>query len=805
MAGVPFHSVDPYLFKMIRKGFKVAICEQMEDPKYAKGLVKRDIVRIVTSGTVVESKLLEENQNNYLVSVVFSDKGQAIALADISTGEFKVSFIGDNTGEVLKGEMARLKPSECLLPEEDGRYEQFKLHLKDLSVNVTLKPAAYFDINEAQEKLVTHFGKTFLNTKPFNTDTEILQAAGAILFYLEETRMAVLSSISRIESYEISDYMVLDHRTRKNLELTANMRDGKKYGTLLWILDKTRTPMGGRKLRQWIEQPLMKTSLIKARLDAVDEFYNSFSLREKTREKLKEIRDLERLFMRIAYGTASARDLIAVKKTLEVLPEIKNILSGVTSEFLKKLLEDIKELEEIKSLVENSIYDDPPLSLKEGNLIKKGFNSEVDELRVHRYDGKQWIADLETQERERTGIKSLKVRYNKVFGYFIEVTNANKHLVPENYMRKQTLASAERFITPELKDYENKVLGVAERLKEIEYELFCEVRDEVSRYASEILSTADAIAVLDVISGLGEAAVINNYVKPEVNRTTKIVLKASRHPVIEEILGRENFVPNDVYMDCSSDRLLIITGPNMAGKSTYLRQVGLSVIMAQMGSFIPADEGSLGLVDRVFTRVGAFDDLVMGQSTFLVEMMEVAHILKNASGRSLIILDEIGRGTSTYDGLSIAWAVAEYIHEEIKAKTLFTTHFHELTQMAESFSGIKNYRVAVKEKGDEIVFLRKIFPGGTDRSYGVKVSRLAGLPVRVLERAQNILENMEKGEAHICGENNGGISSTQLEFFQAVPNPLIDEIRYIDINKLTPMDALMKIADLKERVENQYA
>jgi len=430
MAGVPFHSVDPYLFKMIRKGFKVAICEQMEDPKYAKGLVKRDIVRIVTSGTVVESKLLEENQNNYLVSVVFSDKGQAIALADISTGEFKVSFIGDNTGEVLKGEMARLKPSECLLPEEDGRYEQFKLHLKDLSVNVTLKPAAYFDINEAQEKLVTHFGKTFLNTKPFNTDTEILQAAGAILFYLEETRMAVLSSISRIESYEISDYMVLDHRTRKNLELTANMRDGKKYGTLLWILDKTRTPMGGRKLRQWIEQPLMKTSLIKARLDAVDEFYNSFSLREKTREKLKEIRDLERLFMRIAYGTASARDLIAVKKTLEVLPEIKNILSGVTSEFLKKLLEDIKELEEIKSLVENSIYDDPPLSLKEGNLIKKGFNSEVDELRVHRYDGKQWIADLETQERERTGIKSLKVRYNKVFGYFIEVTNANKHLVP---------------------------------------------------------------------------------------------------------------------------------------------------------------------------------------------------------------------------------------------------------------------------------------------------------------------------------------------------------------------------------------
>ncbi|HPZ08319.1 MAG TPA: DNA mismatch repair protein MutS [Candidatus Eremiobacteraeota bacterium] len=802
MAGVPYHAVDPYLCKMIRKGYKVAICEQTEDPKKAKGLVKRDIVRIVTSGTILEDKLLEDKQNNYLLSIIFSSEGQALALADISTGEFRVSFISDKNQslESLKGEIARLKPAECILSEREENNKELINFIKDLSI-ITLKKEDYFTFEICKEKLENHFGKNSI--APLLVNPELIQASGGIISYLEETHKLVLNTINRLETYLINDYMVLDHKTRRNLELTYNIRDGKVYGTLLWIMDKTKTSMGGRKLRQWIEQPLMKLKEIKNRLDAVEELYNSFSLREKLREKFKDIRDIERIFMRIVYGTANGRDLIAVKRTLEILPEIKYILSDIKSEYLNKVRSQIKDLEEIKEIIEKGIDDDPPLSIKDGNLIKSRFNKEVDELRAHRYDGKKWIARLESQERERTGIKSLKVRYNKVFGYFIEITRANLHLVPDNYIRKQTLSTGERFITPELKDYEVRVLGAGERLKELEYELFCNIRNQIAAFSDEVLTTADAIAIIDVLSTLAEVAVNNNYVKPEVNRNTKIILKGSRHPVIEEILGRENFVPNDAYLDCSSNRLLILTGPNMAGKSTYLRQVAICVIMSQMGSFIPAQEGHIGMVDRIFTRIGAFDDLVMGQSTFLVEMKEVADIIKNATDKSLIVLDEIGRGTSTYDGLSIAWAVAEYIYEVIKGKTLFTTHFHELTQMAEHFPGVKNYRVAVKEKDDELVFLRKIFPGGTDKSYGVKVAKLAALPDKLLRRAQSILENIEKVEAIIYREEEQVISS-QLEFFNALPHPLIDEIRDIDINSLTPVEALLKISELKDRIEKQY-
>ena len=802
MAGVPHHAVEPYLSRMVRKGYKVAIGEQMEDPKKAKGLVKRDIVRIVTAGTVLEDRLLEEKQNNYLISIVIDRGGQAIAVADISTGAFKVSFITDehNSMEALKSEITRLKPAECLIQEHERNNNSLMTFLKELT-SITIRADDFFNYDTCREKLLKYCCKNSISSLPDRP--QIVQAAGSVITYLEDTQKVILNNITRLDSYSIYDYMVLDGRTRRNLELTGSIRDGKVYGTLLWILDRTVTSMGGRKLRQWIEQPLLKISEINQRLSGVEEFYHAFEVREKLRERLKEIRDLERIFMKIVYGSAGARDLLAVKNSLEVLPELKYILSSVKTEYLKKLTGQIKDLQKIRDIIDKAIDDDPPLSIKEGNIIKTGFNEEVDNLRTHRYDGKQWIVELEKQEKDRTGIKSLKVRYNKVFGYFIEVTKSNLHLVPENYIRKQTTSQGERFITPELKDYESKVLGASERLKELEYELFCDIRSRIAEYSSDVLITSDVLAVFDVLSTLADVAVSNNYVKPEVNKSTKIILKGSRHPVIEEIIGKEKFVPNELYMDCSDHVLLVITGPNMAGKSTYLRQAALCVIMAQTGSFIPAESGSIGIVDRIFTRIGAFDDLVMGQSTFLVEMKEVADIVNNATNRSLIVLDEIGRGTSTYDGLSIAWAVAEYIYENVKAKTLFTTHFHELTQMAEHFAGVKNYRVAVKEKGDDVIFLRKIFPGGTDRSYGVKVAKLAGLPDKLLNRAGYILESIEKIEPVIY-KKDSMLQSLQLEFFSTLPNPLIDEIRYIDVERLTPVEALIKLSELKDRIEKEY-
>ncbi len=818
MCGIPYHAADSYIGKLIENGFRVAICEQVEDPRTAKGIVKREVTRVITPGTVIEGSMLDERKYNFLVGVVKDDFGYGISVAEVSTGYFGVTEIkGLRALARLADELSRLKPVECILPEDLNENTELAAKLASLggmSVNYYTRQA--FMLKNAYNSLLEHFGTCSLEGFGCEELKLGIRAAGGIISFLRDTQKTGLSHINKLVPYSIDNYMLLDTATRRNLELTQTIRDNQKKGSLLWVLDQTVTAMGARLLKMWIEQPLLDKNKINERLDAVEEIVNNPFLRNDLRAVLKRVYDLERLAGRVAYGTANARDLLALKSSLEILPGLKEMMRAVYSPGLVSIQESLDCLEDVVDMVNRSIADDPPVSLRDGGIIKNGCNDEVDRLRKASREGKDWIASLEAREKERTGIKSLKVGFNKVFGYYIEVTNANLAMVPDDYTRKQTLANAERYITPELKEYEDLILGAEDRLTQLEYELFCQVREQINKEVPRIQQCAVLLSTLDVFQSLAEAAVNNNYCKPEVKENDIIEIKEGRHPVVEKVLINEPFVPNDTYLDCSGYRLDIITGPNMAGKSTYMRQVALICLMAQIGSYVPAEIARIGIVDRVFTRVGASDDLSTGQSTFMVEMNEVANILNNATSKSLIILDEIGRGTSTFDGLSIAWAVAEFILDpkKIGAKTLFATHYHELTELANIFPGVQNHCIAVKEKGEDIIFLRKIVPGGADRSYGIQVARLAGLPGDVLMRAKEVLATLEtneeiaKGQREIAAgrrRHSRGSDRVQLSLFGEPDNfhPVIEELRVLDILHINPVEALNVLYRLQQKVKVQ--
>lgn len=810
MAGIPCHASQDYIARLIKAGYKVAICEQVEDPKLAKGVVKRETTRIITPGTILDSPLLEEKSNNYIVAINVDDGKFGIAVSDISTGEFKLTELAGE--EAVTGELTRLSPRECLLPEKLSRDKHFAQLLEQLGIVVTVIEDWKFLYDSAYRVLTSLLHTQSLDGFGVEGKTVAVGCGGAMISYLEETQKTTLSHINRMTVYSVSEFMVIDRTTQRNLELVRNL-SGDKEGTLLQILDKTVTAMGGRILRQWMLQPLLNVGEIKKRQKAIGELVENISRRRSLSRTLSGVSDIERLISRIVCKTANARDLIALRDSLQQVRPIREELKDLDSELLANLNEGLPEPEEITGLIGAAIVDEPPLTLRDGGLIKDGFNDELDELRSASRDGKEWIANLQTTEIERTGINSLKVRYNKVFGYYIEVTKPNLRFVPSDYIRKQTLLNCERFITPELKEYESRILGAKERIEELEYEIFIEVRQKVSEKVREIQAIAQNLGILDAIVSLAEIAVSNGYSCPRVDEEDEIIITEGRHPVLEQILGTGNFIPNDTRIDCGGNRILIITGPNMAGKSTYIRQVALLVLMAQMGSFIPAKKAKIGVVDRTFTRIGATDELMRGRSTFMVEMNDTANILNNATQRSLIILDEIGRGTSTFDGVSIAWAVAEYIHNhtEISAKTLFATHFHELTALALTLEGVKNYNVSVREWNDEIIFLRKVVPGGSDRSYGIHVAQLAGLPGEIIERAREILTELE--EEHYDSDGKARIARprqkkpvTQLNLFaqrasEKHSHPAVEELRKLEIDKLTPIEALNKLNDLKKKVE----
>ncbi len=825
LAGIPYHALEPYLGRLIKKGYKVAICEQVEDPKVAIGIVKREVVRLVTPGTVLESGMLDEKSNNFLISITKSAEGFGIAFVDVSTGEFFTTHLeGENLNPKLKTEIMRFAPAECILPESLSKDKAILKLIGDVDKNILITEYGdeHFHQDRAYQTLISHFKTISLEGMGCESLPLSIQASGAVLSYLQETQKASLSHIDVLSTYSTADYMILDSTTLRNLEILRNVRDGTSQGTMLEILDKTATPMGSRTMRKWLNQPLMRVGQIKMRHNAVEELFNNTFLRQDLRDFLGNLRDMERLMSRIVYGSANARDLIALKESLKLIPEIKKVLieSQPKSALLRRLSQDIHEIKEVVELIQKAIIDEPPLTVREGGLIKTGFNEKLDELREIARGGKNWVSKLEKGERKRTGIKSLRVGYNKVFGYYIVVTKANLSHVPQDYIRKQTLANSERFITPELKEKESLILSCEEKMNALEYELFTEVRESVAEHSSEIKTTAKAISELDCLVAFAKVAVNNNYVKPEVNEGDEIVLKEGRHPVVEQALYSA-FIPNDVHLDCGYNRLIILTGPNMAGKSTYMRQVALITIMAQMGSFVPAKSVSMGLVDRIFTRVGAFDDLTRGRSTFMVEMNELANILNTATQKSLIILDEIGRGTSTFDGLSIAWAVAEYIHNKNKigAKTLFATHYHNLTELAEIYDGVVNYNIAIKEDKDGIIFLRKVVPGGTNKSYGIEVAKLAGLPSDVINRANEVLKTIEEENiVRVSDETSGGVSKssvkdvfptkrklTQLILFEPnpVPHPVVEDIKKLDLNEMTPLDALNRLNEMKKKVEEE--
>ncbi len=743
MCGVPYHAIDNYIARLVRAGHRVAICEQVEDPALAKGIVKRETVRLITPGTVLTDTLLEEKKNNFLVALNKDKDKLGLSLVDLSTGEFKLTQLKER--EELHSELTRLSPSECLLPErlrEDG---SFMRNLgEEAQMLITYREDFSFLPETAYQTLTAHFHTHSLKGFGCEDLPLAIGAAGAIVDYLKETQKTALSHIAKLSVYSPSEFMVLDGATQRNLELIHTLA-GAKGASLLAILDETVTSMGGRKMRNWMLQPLLKAAKIKERQEAVEEFFNQSSCRNKVSRILKGFPDLERLSSRASCGLANARDLVALGNALRIIPEIKKEIAPCQSKLVKNLNANLETLDELTELISQAIVDEPPLTLREGRLIKEGYSEGLDELRKISREGSRWIANLQAKEIERTRVNSLKVRYNKVFGYYIEVTKPNLKLVPPDYIRKQTLVNAERFITPELKDYESRILGAEERMKDLEYKIFVEVREKVAKQSERIQTVADILATLDVLTGLAEVAVRNNYVRPEVNENYLISIKDGRHPVLEKVLD-DPFVPNDTLLGGEENQLLIITGPNMAGKSTYIRQIALIVLMAQMGSFLPVKEATIGVVDRIFTRVGALDELSRGMSTFMVEMTETANILNNATSKSLIVLDEIGRGTSTFDGISIAWAVAEYIHdkENLRAKTLFATHYHELTELSLTLPRVKNYNVAVREWNEEVIFLRKVVEGGSDRSYGIHVAKLAGLPREIIERAKDILAKLEK-------------------------------------------------------------
>ena len=821
MCGVPYHAVDSYLNRLVSKGYKVAICEQMEDPKLAKGIVKRDVIRIVTPGTNLDMQALDETKNNYIMSIVYIADRFGLSVADVTTGEYMVTEI-ESSGKMMD-ELTKFMPSEIICNEA---FYMSGMNLDDLKnrlgITIYSLDAWYFDDALCRKTLMEHFQVKSLQGLGLEDYDCGMIAAGALLKYLEETQKNSLSHLSRLTTYTTGNYMVLDSSTRRNLELVETLREKQKRGSLLWVLDKTKTAMGARTLRKYVEQPLIDKASIKKRQDAIEELKNNAICREEIREYLGPVYDLERLVGKITYQSANPRDLIAFQSSLSMLPPIKCILEDMQSELLKEIYGEMDTLEELCTLVKEAIMEDPPLAMKEGGIIREGYNEEVDRLRRAKSDGKGWLAELEAKEREKTGIKNLRIRYNKVFGYYLEVTNSFKNLVPDYYVRKQTLANAERYIIPELKELEDTILGAEDRLCALEYELYCEVRNKIAGEILRIQTTAKAIAKLDVIASLALVAERNNYVRPKINEKGVIDIKDGRHPVVEKMIPNDMFICNDTYLDDKKNRISIITGPNMAGKSTYMRQTALIVLMAQIGSFVPASSANIGLVDRIFTRVGASDDLASGQSTFMVEMNEVANILRNATSKSLLILDEIGRGTSTLDGLSIAWAVVEHISNSklLGAKTLFATHYHELTELEGKIDNVNNYCIAVKEKGDDIVFLRKIVKGGADKSYGIQVAKLAGVPDSVINRAKEIVEELVNAditarvkEIAVQGENQkkkpqkklDEVDLAQFSLFDTVKDDdVLKELEELDISHMTPIDAMNKLYQLQNKLKNRW-
>ena len=810
MCGIPHHAAEIYISKLIAKGYKVAICEQLEDPKKAKGIVKRGVIRVVTPGTLVESNMLEERKNNFIMSIFKSGIYYGISVCDISTGEFYSAEIKDNYNfPMLLDEIARYTPSELLVnsmmsncQEEIGKIKERFENIYITNFNDKFFTSELNNIN-LRFNIIDNNGK---KVEDIQDKTLAVSSINALVEYIEETQKTTLDHINKITVYQLSKYMALDINARRNLEITEKMRDKSKKGTLLWVLDKTSTSMGGRLLRRWLNDPLIDVKEINKRLSAVKELKDSIMLRGDVIENLKKVYDIERLAGKMAFGNANARDMITLKNSLYKLPDVKNVLKECKSAYLEELYEKLDELQDIYTLIENSIVDDPPMTIKDGGIIKLGYDEEIDKLKTAQTEGKNWLIQLEAEEKEKTGIKNLKIGFNKVFGYYLEVTKSFLDKVPDRYVRKQTLTNAERYITDELKTLENQILGAEERVVNLEYDAFTKIRGEIAKNVRRLQTTSEVISTLDVLASFAQVAEDMNYCMPEVNDTGIIDIKNGRHPVIEKIMGVGTFVENDTYLDRNENRLAIITGPNMAGKSTYMRQVALITLMAQVGSFVPAESANIGVVDKIFTRVGASDDLSMGQSTFMVEMMEVATILKEATKNSLVILDEIGRGTSTYDGLSIAWAVAEYIADTEKcgAKTLFATHYHELTELENKIDGIKNYSIAVKEKGEDIIFLRKIVKGGTDESYGIHVAKLAGVPKVVTTKANEILRSLERKNIltnkKVEKQDKKQVEG-QFDMYNYKLAEIAHEVDKINLNELTPIDALNTLVRIKEKIK----
>lgn len=819
MCGIPFHAADTYINQLVKKGYKVAIGEQVEDPKLAKGLVKREVIRIVTPGTNLSSESLEESKNNYLMCISYVGKNYGISVTDLSTGVFKTCQI--QQAEKVVDEINKFQPSEVLYQAGVEQVEEIHAVCERLQVSHTEAPDYYFNLETDEETLKRQFHINSIEGLGLKDSPACVASCGALMQYLHETQMSSLSHINHIETYSVDSFMILDSATRRNLELTETLRDKQKRGSLLWVLDKTKTAMGARKLREFVEQPLLYKDAIEKRLDAIEAINKELIVREELREYLNTIYDLERLLTRIALKTANPRDLLAFKTSIQYLPDIYNLLRELPCERINEIYEDYDSLEDLYDLLEQAIVEEPPVSIKEGGIFKQGYRDEIDELRLAKTECKTWLADLESKEREKTGIKGLKIKYNKVFDYYFEVTNSFKSLVPDYFIRKQTLVNAERFTTDELNTLSGKILGAEDKLYALEYDCYVELRGKLAAALVRVQKMAGYIAELDALCSLAYVADKNNYVRPSLNTDGVIDIKGGRHPVVEKMLANDSFVENDTYLNNAESRISIITGPNMAGKSTYMRQTALITLMAQIGSFVPAESANIGLCDRIFTRVGASDDLASGQSTFMIEMNEVANILRNATKDSLLILDEIGRGTSTFDGLSIAWAVVEYIADPniLGAKTLFATHYHELTELEGKLSSVNNFCIAVQEEGDDIVFLRKIIKGGADRSYGIQVARLAGVPEPVLKRAREICNELIDSDITTKVKDidikpalseQPKIKETrssdyeQLSLFSSpVEMTIANELKTMDLNNMTPIKAMLYLQELQERLKQQ--
>ena len=811
LAGFPYHALDNYLDKLVKQGLKVVICEQTEDPKLAKGLVKREIIDIITPGSIIDAKLIDKTENNFLAAIYYLEGKEKIgfSLIDVSTGDFLFTEILENQ---LKDEIMRSKPAEIIIENEEVKSFIEKLSL-EYEPAITIFETWYFDPEEAERMLTTHFGTTTLDGFGAENKPYAKTAAGIALAYIKSLKKNELKHITSLRYYSLENFMQLDEVSRRNLELFKSLRYGTRFGTLISILDKTSTPMGARKLTNWLLNPLLDVTEIQKRHDAIGTFKKNFAFTTDLRTILDTIGDLSRIISKVGTKRVNPRDLIALQNYLETSPQIAELLNEFENSLIDSLKEKIKDYSEIINIIKNALTENPPLQITEGNILKDGYNEYLDELREISKSGKSWISRLEEYERKKTGIPSLKVSYNRVFGYYIEITQTHKDKVPDYYIRKQTLVNAERYISPQLKEYESKVLGAEERIRNIEYELFNKIRDKLYNKIELMQQFVEIVAYLDVLSNLAFVAYHNNYIKPDFNDEGIVEIKECRHPVVEKLLENEQFIPNDVNLNDSDNKIALITGPNMAGKSTYLRQVGLIAIMAQMGSFIPAESANLPIFDKIFTRVGASDNLAMGQSTFLVEMLETANILNTATPKSLILLDEIGRGTSTFDGLSLAWAIVEFIHNnsQINAKTLFATHYHELTELENILPAVKNYNIVVKEWNDKIIFIRKIERGFADQSYGIQVARLAGIPDKVIKRAKEILGNLEEHELSPQGltakaKKQLARESSQLDIFDAIfekaeqKNEILEEIKKLDVNNLTPIEAINKLSELKDKL-----